>query len=147
MPTKAINDAAKPIRDKWEEIKNEYFKRVSGKYLSLTCVHRTPEEQFELYKKGREADAQGNWVTKDKSQIVTNVDGYKVVGAHNYLPSRAIDVAVIDNQTGKPSWEENHYRPLLEIAQELGLVSGGSWSSIKDWEHLEVKDYKNYKEI
>jgi len=145
MATKDINDAAKPIRDQWEQIKNEYFKCVPGKYLIITCVHRTPEEQFALYKEGRELDAKGVWVTKDKSKIVTKVDGYKVVGAHNYLPSRAIDVAVVDNQTGKTSWEAYHYWPLLAIAKDLGLVSGGSWTSIKDWPHIEVKDYKNYK--
>lgn len=142
--SKDINDAAKPIRDKWEEIKNEYFQSVPGFYLELTEVHRSPERQFELFKKGRTMDTQGNWITTDKSQIVTNVDGYKILGAHNYYPSRAIDVAVVSNKTGKITWEEKYYRPLLDIAKKLGLESGGSWTSIKDWPHIQIRNYKNY---
>lgn len=146
MPTTDINDAAGPIRDKWEEIKNEFFRRSPGTYLVLTCVHRTPEEQMELYKKGRTMAVDGSWVAQDKSQIVTNVDGHKVLGAHNYKPSRAIDVAVVDNQTGKTLWAEEHYHCLLEVAKAVGLEDGGGWKSIKDWPHLQIPDYKNYKE-
>lgn len=139
-----INDACAAIKDKWDEIRNEFFKRSPGKYLVLTTVYRSPEEQFSLFKKGRTNLPSGEWQITDKSQVVTNVDGYKNIGAHNYKPSRAIDVAVVDNQTGKTLWEENHYLPLLEIARGVGLESGGGWQSIKDWPHLQVKDFKNY---
>ena len=145
MPSTDINDAAKPIRDNWETIKNEYFQSNPGKYLIITCSHRSVEEQFELFKKGRTMGIDGVWVVQDKGQVVTNVDGYKVLGAHNYKPSRAIDVAVVDNQTGKITWEEKYYYSLVEIAKGVGLVSGGSWKSIKDWPHLEVPQYKEYK--
>lgn len=144
MPTKDIEDAAKPIRDNWETIKNEFFKRNPNRYLVITCVYRSPEEQFELYKKGRTMDTQGHWVIQHKEQVVTNVDGHTVLGAHNYKPSRAIDVAVVDNQTGKTLWEESNYYCLLEIAQGVNLESGGSWHSIKDWPHIQIPDYKNY---
>lgn len=147
MSTTNIEDACKALRDHWDEIRNEFFKRSPGKGLVLTAVHRPVQEQFELFKKGREQSSSGEWVVKDKSQVVTNVDGHKVIGAHNYYPSRAIDVAVFDNQTGKIIWEESCYYPLVDIASSVGLVSGGSWKSIKDWPHIEVKDYKNYKEI
>ena len=142
--SKDINDAAKPLRDNWELIKNEYFKSVPGFYLELTTVFRSPNEQFELFKKGRTMDTQGNWITTDKSQIVTNVDGYKIMGAHNYYPARAIDVAVVSNKTGKITWEESYYTPLIKIANEFGLESGGEWKSIKDYPHLQIRDYKNY---
>lgn len=145
MPTKDINDAAKPIRDNWETIKNEFFKLNPGKYLVITCVHRSPDEQLELFKKGRTLGADGKWYVQDKAKIVTNVDGISVLGAHNYKPSRAIDVAVVDNQTGKYLWEEKHYHSLLEIAKGVGLESGGGWKSLKDWPHIQVLDYKNYK--
>ena len=146
MPTRDIADAAKPIRDNWEIIKNEFFKCHAGKYLIITCVHRSTEEQLELFKKGRTLNSDGTWTVSDKSKIVTNVDGIKVLGAHNYLPSRAIDVAVVDNQTGKTLWEESYYHCLLEISKGVGLVSGGGWKSIKDWPHIEVPNYKTYVE-
>ena len=145
MPTKDIADAAKPLRDNWETIKNEFFKHHTGKYLVITCVHRSPEEQLALFKKGRTLNSDGTWTVSDKSQIVTNVDGLKVLGAHNYKPSRAIDVAVVDNQTGKVIWDEKFYHCLLEIAKGVGLESGGGWKSIKDWPHIEVPNYKTYQ--
>lgn len=139
-----INDACKLIQDKWDEIRNEFFKRSPGKYLVLTTVYRSPEEQFKLFKEGREQTSAGDWVVKDKSQVVTNVDGFKIIGAHNYHPSHAIDVAVVDNSSGKVLWEEACYYPLVDIASSVGLVSGGTWKSLKDWPHLEVPNYKEY---
>lgn len=143
--TKNIEDAATPIRDSWEEIKNQFFQVSPGHYLILTTVYRSPQEQFDLFKKGRTMDSQGHWIVQDKDAIVTNVDGYKIVGAHNYMPSRAIDVAVVDNQTGKTIWQDSLYYPLLEIAKSVDLESGGSWTSIKDWPHIQIKNYKNYE--
>lgn len=144
MSTPNIEEACQAIRDAWPLIQNEFFKRKTGVYLVLSQVHRTPEEQFNLFKKGRKQLPSGEWVVTDKSQVVTNVDGYKNIGAHNYLPSRAIDVCVVDNQTGKALWKEDYYFPLVEIARELGLESGGEWASIKDWPHLQVRNFKDY---
>lgn len=146
MSTNDINDACKLIRDNWETITNEFFKREPGKYLLVTAVYRPPETQFALYQKGREKLPTGEWIIKNKNEVVTNVDGYKTIGAHNYYPSRAIDVAVVDNQTGKVIWEESHYKCLVEIAESVGLESGGSWKSIKDFPHIQVRAFKNYKE-
>ncbi len=144
MSSKKIEDACKLIQENWDDIRQTYAQCNPGKYLDLTCVYRSPDEQLEDFKKGRELDAQGNWVVKDKSQVLTNVDGFKVLGAHNYMPSRAIDVVVFDNQSGKALWEEIHYHSLVEIAERCGLVSGATWKSIKDYDHIEIKDYKNY---
>lgn len=145
--SKDINDAAKLIQSVWESIKNEFFKVSTGKYLELTTVYRSPEEQFQLFKQGRTMGMDGEWHIQDKSLVVTNVDGYKVLGAHNYFPSRAIDVVVVDNQTGKFLWEESHYHCLLEIASRFGLESGGSWHTFKDWPHLQIPHFEQYKEI
>lgn len=147
MDTKDINDAIKPLRENWEAIRQDYARNVPGKYLVLTCVHRPVKDQLALFKKGRKLDSNGVWQVANKAAIVTNVDGYKVLGAHNYKPSRAIDVAVVDNQTGRVVWEEECYLPLVQIAARYGLESGGSWKSIKDWPHIQVRDYKNYKEV
>lgn len=145
MSTKEINDAAFPLRDHWDEIKRDFFAKVPGVYLEVDCVYRSPEEQFELYKKGRNKTDKGLWVVTDREAIVTNIDGYKIKGAHNYNPARAIDVCAVNNQTGKRSWKEEWYTPLIEIAERYNLVSGGKWKSLKDFPHIEIRDFKNYQ--
>lgn len=146
MPTKEIEDAVKPIRDHWEEIKRDFIEASPGKYLVLTTVHRTSEEQFGLFKQGRTMGTDGKWYIQDKAKIVTNVDGSDVLGPHNYKPSRAIDVAVVDNQSGKYLWDDRYYEPLGAIAVRYGLEWGGNWKSIKDMPHIQVPKYKEYKE-
>lgn len=145
MPSKSLDDACKAIRDVWDNIKNDFFALVPGHYLEIDCSHRSPAEQADLFMQGRIISG-GIWVVSDKTKVVTNVDGVQNVGAHNYYPSRAIDVRVVDNQIGKTLWNPEWYKPLIEIAARYGLVDGGSWKSIQDWPHLEVKDFKNYKE-
>lgn len=54
--------------------------------------HRLVEEQFELYKKGRE-QKDGGWIVVDKSKVVTNCDGTIKPSKHNAKPSLAIDIA------------------------------------------------------
>jgi peptidoglycan LD-endopeptidase CwlK len=147
MPSKDIRDAAQPIRDAWETIKTEYAKVFPKKHLVITCSHRFVEEQAELFAKGRVRGSDGKWTIQDKAKIVTNVDGTTVLGAHNFKPARAIDVAVVDNETGQVTWEERFYLPLGPIVRKLNLTWGGDWKSIKDLPHIEVKDYKNYVEV
>lgn len=146
MPTNDINDACKKLRDEWPGIQTDFIAAVPGHYLVLDCVYRSPEEQFELFKKGRVLTEFGTWIVKYKDEVVTNVDGYKIIGAHNYNPSRAIDCCVMNNQTGERCWDEKWYARLIVIADQHGLVDGGSWRTLKDFPHLEVKDFKNYKE-
>lgn len=64
------------------------------KYFDCSVIHgqRTPAEQFELFKKGREL-INDTWLITDKKKWVTNCDGYKVKSEHNNLPlSNAVDV-------------------------------------------------------
>ena len=147
MAKNDIEDAVKPIQEAWPEIKNEFFKRNPGRYLILSSIYRSPSEQFELFKKGRTMSTQGDWVVQSQEQVVTNVDGHSILGAHNYMPSRAIDVAIVDNQTGKTIWEESSYSCLLEIAQGVGLESGLEWKNFKDACHIQVRNYKTYREV
>ncbi len=146
MREASISDAVREIVNAWPIIKSEFIRVSPGRYLVLNESYRSPERQLELFKSGRVYDpGTDTWLVVDKSKVVTNVDGVKVLGAHNYFPSRAIDVAVVDNQSGKVLWEESHYQCLIGIAESVGLVSGGSWKSFKDWPHIELKDYKNYR--
>ena len=139
----SIEDAHKLIRDVWETIKDEYSKSNPGKHLVLTESHRSPERQMALYKKGRKQTANGDWVTFDKSQVLTMVDGFQIMGAHNYFPSRAIDVAVVFDKSGKISWKEGDYSPLKEIAVGVGLEWGGTWARLNDYPHLEIPGWRD----
>lgn len=51
---------------------------------------RTPEEQFELFKKGRKQEY-SKWIIEDKSKVVTYMEGIIKKSNHNYMPSHAID--------------------------------------------------------
>lgn len=144
MSSRNLVDAVKELRDKFTEITNQFEFVRPGFTLNLTCTHRPPEEQFELFKKGRVLDINGHSMKIDHTKIVTNCDGINVLSPHNYYPSRAIDVVVINKEDHKAYWEADLYEPLLIIANNLELVSGGSWKSIKDWPHIEVKHYKDY---
>lgn len=68
--------------------------------------HRSQEEQFELFKKGREKKW-FKWEVVDPSKKVTNVDGYKVMSHHNYYPSLAFDIVAWVN--GKVTYESKYY--------------------------------------
>lgn len=63
------------------------------KYFDCTVIygHRLPEEQFELFKQGREL-RHGKWVVTERHKVVTNCDGFKKLSEHNALPSKAVDV-------------------------------------------------------
>ena len=103
------------------------FMSKTGNKLLITCTYRSPEEQQALFNKGRFGDT---------NPIVTMLDGIEKKSNHNFLPSRAIDVAVLIGD--KVSWSSSYYWPLVELAPNHGLVSGGSWFKWKDFPHLEL---------
>ena len=144
MPSRDIRDAVQKLQDAWPLILKDYEAVRPGFTLQLTCVYRSPEEQLELFKKGRTLGSDGKWYVLDKNKIVTNADG-KTLSPHNYRPARGIDVVVIDKSTRQQTWNEKQYQPLIAIAANHDLESGGTWKTIKDWPHIQVKDYKNYE--
>ena len=110
------------------------------KQLDCTVLYgfRSPEEQFELYKRGREL-VNGIWVITDKSKVVTYRDGYRMLSAHNYQPSKAVDVAPYPID-----WEDidrfnlfvNH---VLRTAAEMGIkIKSGRDFKMKDYPHYEL---------
>jgi len=71
-----------------QKVANEVIKYFD---CTVTSGHRTPEEQFELFKKGRK-ESNGEWVIVNKREVVTHVDGYDKKSKHNEFPSKAIDL-------------------------------------------------------
>ena len=123
--------------EKLQLLFNEVIKEFD---CTVICGHRTPEEQFELFKKGREK-IDGWWKVVDKSKVVTNVDGSTKKSKHNYSPSKAVDVVPYPLD-----WNNLESFKLLgsvvkRKAMELGIDIewGGDWNSFKDYPHFQIK--------
>ena len=120
-----------------QKLFNEVIKETD---CTVIYGHRTPEEQFELFKKGREK-VDGWWTVVDKSKVVTNLDGTTKKSKHNYFPSKAVDVVPYPLD-----WKDiNSFKLLASVvkrkALELGIDVewGGDWKSLKDYPHWQVK--------
>ena len=100
--------------------------------------HRTPEEQFDLFKKGRERK-DGWWVKVGPT--VTNLDGLNKKSKHNYFPSKAVDVVPYPLDWKDIEAFENLAKVVKAKAEELNITVtwGGDWTSIKDYPHWEIK--------
>ena len=110
------------------------------KHIDFTVLYgyRTPEEQFELYKKGRKL-VDGKWVKVGTT--VTNLDGKAKKSNHNYNPSRAVDVAPYPIDWNDIQRFKDLAIVIKEAAKTVGvdIVWGGDWKSFKDYPHYEVR--------
>lgn len=127
-----------------EKLQRVFNKVIQEFDFSVTCGHRTKGEQLQLFKQGRTL-INGVWVKTGRT--VTNIDGYKKIGKHNYYPSKAVDVVpypVDWNDLGR--FKELH-KVVMRVASEEGveLVWGADWDSDGDiTEHL-LQDYPHYE--
>lgn len=107
--------------------------------------HRTPEKQFEHFKKGRKL-IEGQWVKR--GTVVTYKDGFIKKSKHNVFPSEAFDIGVFINkeyQTGKVPYIEVA-GIILDVSERLffegrtthQLVWGGHWKKFKDYPHFQI---------
>lgn len=134
LVSRDLADLHPDLRKRFEILVTLWNLRYSYRRLIVTCTHRNLAAQAALYAQGR---------TKP-GRIVTWCDGISRKSRHNLLPAEAVDVAVRllpgEPDVVKPtvSWNVALYRPLLSLATETGLVSGGSWKKSPDWPHLEL---------
>jgi peptidoglycan L-alanyl-D-glutamate endopeptidase CwlK len=139
VPSRDIKDCCEELRQKWPLLQEAFCAKFPGWGMELTCTARPPEEQFELFKKGRSKVGE-EWVVSDAKVVVTYVDGFKKVGEHNKSPSRAFDV-MLKRPDGSITWDltEEAWQALPSLVAELGLESGGAWTKFKDFPHVQVK--------
>lgn len=133
--SKRSQDNLATADNKLQQLFNEVIKDYD---CTVIYGHRTPEEQFELFKQGREK--KDGWWAK-VGPTVTNLDGHNKKSKHNYLPSKAVDVVPFPLD-----WDDiDSFKALAEVvkkkAKELGIDVqwGGDWTSFKDYPHWEIK--------
>lgn len=132
--SRKLEDSHTKLQAAFRLIRMYYREYYPHHTLIITQSYRCRTDQQKLYRKGRTTPG----------KIVTNIDGVKKKGKHNYYPSKAIDAAVKDGKTGKIIWDEKYYYPLVKLAKrvskEIGIkiTSGGSWKTIKDYAHIEL---------
>lgn len=105
---------------------------ITAKAISM---HRTPTDQFELFKQGRKF-SNGRWAIVERSKVVTFKDGFVSLSRHNYLPGTAFDTGLFQ---GSDYLEESpHYKVIGIAAHQLNLDWGGDWSGFVDKPHIEI---------
>lgn len=87
--------------------------------FGIAFTYRTPEEQFELYKKGRKLVG-SNWIIENRSKIVTFKDGFKKLSKHNFKPSKAVDIYAYIN--GKASWDMAHLAAIYGVVMTIAEI-------------------------
>ena len=122
------------------------------RYFDCSVVHghRTPEEQFALYKIGRELQ-DGKWVKV--GSVVTHKDGYDKLSKHNHSPSLAVDVVPYPID-----WKDvNRMRYfagfVLGTAQQMyndgrissKIVSGFDWDSDTELKDTNFQDAPHFQ--
>lgn len=125
MPSTLLSVCHPDLQERYTLLLHD-FREETGHDLILTCTARSTDEQAKLYAQGRTTPG----------PIVTQIDGTTHKSNHNLVPARAVDVAVTVN--GKVSWDPHQYAPLGVLARKHGLVWGGSWTTLKDYPHLEL---------
>lgn len=127
MPSRNINDCVPELQEAWAYGSAEYAKRYPlNPQVFLTCTHRTPQEQLDLYAQGR---------TKP-GKIVTNL---KTGSKHNSKPSKAFDIA-FKNAAGSLVWDKIHFANFAAIVKEKypNVEWGGNFKKLYDAPHFQV---------
>jgi peptidoglycan L-alanyl-D-glutamate endopeptidase CwlK len=120
------------------KVMNEAIKHID---FSIMFGYRSPEEQLELFKKGR-SFLKGKWVITSKKSVVTYMDGTTKKSNHNFSPARAVDIMPYPflQSYWKDSkiWYE-YSEAIKKAADTIGvkIVWGGDWKMF-DAPHFEL---------
>ena len=112
---------------------------ITAKVIS---THRSPEEQFELFKKGR-VFRNGSWIRVPNRPHVTNIDGFSRLSRHNYLPCLACDFGLFRGATFLT--DDADYDMIGPPARAAGLNWGGDWTRFVDKPHVQLDQNQMFK--
>jgi peptidoglycan L-alanyl-D-glutamate endopeptidase CwlK len=96
----------------------------------VLCGHRSVAEQSRLYAQGRTAPG----------KKVTNIDGVRIKGRHNYKPALAVDLAPYPLDWSDTERFREMGSKVKEVAARLEIPAtwGGDWKRFKDLPHFEL---------
>jgi D-alanyl-D-alanine carboxypeptidase len=109
-----------PFQKKLDELVKNCAAR--GMTYIQTSGLRSYADQDKIYAQGRTAPG----------KVVTQAKGGQSI--HNF--GCAADFVAMKGK--KTDWDVASYAVLKEEAEKLGLESGGSWKSFKDWPHVQL---------
>ena len=107
-------------------------------------AHRTPNEQFEIFKKGRRFNpATGEFVKIPGETTFTPLDGFKRKSRHNLLGAQAVDIILFrpNGSILKAGPEEEQ---IAKGADTFGLTWGGRFKN-QDMPHIEIPKERLFK--
>ena len=106
---------------------------------------RTVDEQFELYKKGRQQQADGSW--KKVGSTVTELDGKIKKSKHNYSPSLAVDIAPYPIDWNNIQRFKDMAKIVLQSAKNLNIkiIWGADWDMDGNIEEHKFKDFPHFE--
>ena len=106
---------------------------------------RTVDEQFELYKKGRQQQTDGSW--KKVGSTVTELDGKIKKSKHNYSPSLAIDIAPYPIDWNNIQRFKDMAKVVLQCAKNLNIkiTWGADWDMDGNIEEHKFKDFPHFE--
>lgn len=108
-----------------------------GIFVRIYCAYRSPSEQLENWKKGR--DQFGN--VYNKSLVVTNARPFE--SYHQY--SLAFDCVEILN--GKAQWEGKNWEEIGHIGDYYGFEWGGRFMNFTDKPHFQMTFGKKCRDL
>ncbi len=146
MPSRRLEDCVPPLTAAWAALSTAFHEEYAGWKAVVVCTYRPPEEQLEIFKKGRRL-SNGKWVVENPDAVLTNKDGFKLKSRHNDFPARALDIEVY-SPDGRKYWDTvssvekgtliNPWIWLRDAAPRYGLENGGAWTTIKDAPHFQL---------
>jgi hypothetical protein len=105
-------------------------------------VHRTPAQQFEIFKKGRRFDPDTGTFVKVGTTF-TPLDGFNRKSRHNFLGAQAVDI-ILFQPNGEILKAGKEEKQVETGADKFGLTWGGNFKN-EDMPHIEIPQERLFK--
>lgn len=139
---KKSKDKLSTVHPKLQLVMNEAIKVYD---FTVLYGQRTVEEQFELYKQGRQLQSNGTW--KKVGSTVTELDGKVKKSKHNYSPSLAVDIAPYPIDWNNIQRFKDVAKIVLQCSKNLNIkiIWGADWDMDGNIEEHKFKDFPHFE--